>query len=247
MPRAARADAADQSAASVTKSGADMRRVASAVVAVVGVAGFAMPGATLAGASPHDVARVTSVEASARRLHVGETFRLTAGARDRASTDYVLTFIADWSQLHLDGGGVTCEGVAPDSPSADGPACEFDSFTTTTSTTTHISGTFGVTASTPRTFRITVCAASFTNPQTRSLIPEHARRQLQDPQVHDQLTQTRGTPRVTTGLLGRVLCLSPSDGGTFAWEGTARRDPVLRSGTVPPRPVDRAGDADRHS
>ena len=141
-----------------------MRRVASAIVAVVGVAGFAIPGATLAGASPTDVARVTTVEASARHLHVGETFRLTAGARDRGSTDYELTFIADWGQLHLDGGSVTCEGVAPDSPSADGPACEFDSFTTTTRTTTHISGTFGVTASTPRTFRITVCAASFTNP-----------------------------------------------------------------------------------
>ena len=123
-----------------------------------------MPGATLAGASPRDVARVTSVEASARRLHVGETFRLTAGGRDRGSTEYELTFIADWDGLHLADGAVTCEGVASGSPSADGPACEFDSFTTTTRTTTHISGTFGVTASTPKTFSITVCAASFTNP-----------------------------------------------------------------------------------
>jgi hypothetical protein len=141
-----------------------MRRVASAVVAVVGVAGFVMHGATLAGASSPDVARVTSLEASARSLRVGQMFSLRAGGRDEASTDYELIFIADWSQLHLTDVNITCDGLYPGIPSPDTPACEFDSFTTTTSTTTHINGTFEVTASTPRTFGITVCAASFTNP-----------------------------------------------------------------------------------
>jgi hypothetical protein len=141
-----------------------MRRLASVVVAVVGVVGFSVPGATLAGASSLDVARLTTLEASARSLHVGDVFSLKAGGQDKGSNDYELTFIADWNGLQLSDGGVVCEGVSLGSPSPDSPACEFDDFTTTTKTTTHIYGTFGVTAATPKTFRITVCAASFTNP-----------------------------------------------------------------------------------
>jgi hypothetical protein len=141
-----------------------MRRAASVLAAMVGVAGFVMPGAALAGASSPDVARLTSLDASARSLQIGETFTVTASGRDGGSPDYELTFIADWAQLHLAGGGITCEGTLLGSPSADGPFCEFDSFTTTVKMTTHIYGTFSATAETPKTFSLTACAASFTNP-----------------------------------------------------------------------------------
>src|SRR6476646_9588365 len=142
-----------------------MRRVASVVVAVVGVAGFVVSGPAVAGASsPPDVARVTSMVASARHLQDGEAFTLTAGGRDGGSNDYELTFIADLDGLHLADGVIVCEGVVLGSPSPDTPACEFDDITTTTRTTTHIYGTFVVTAETPRSFDISVCAASFTDP-----------------------------------------------------------------------------------
>ena len=133
-------------------------------VAVVVVVSAVVVGVSSAGASPPDVARVTSVQASATKLQVGETFTLTGGARDEGSTDYELTFIADWSELNLANGALSCAGTQPDEPSADGPACEFDEFTTTKTTTSHITGTFEVTPATPSPFTITVCAASFTNP-----------------------------------------------------------------------------------
>lgn len=141
-----------------------MRRIASVVVAVVGVIGFSVPGARLAGASTKDVARLTSLQTSAQSLHVGDVFTVTAAGQDKGSNDYELTFIADWDALHLADGGIVCEGTSLGSPSPDTPACEFDSATTTKKTTTHIYGTFGVTAATPKSFRITVCAASFSNP-----------------------------------------------------------------------------------
>jgi hypothetical protein len=141
-----------------------MRRVALAIAAVVGVPGFVLAGAPLAGASPPDVARVTSVRTSARRLHVGDPFSVTASAIDRASNDYMVIFVDDpWTQLHLGDLNMTCRGVSPGSPSPDTPGCEYDDFTTTTRTTTYTSGSFRVTASTPKSFGIKVCAASFTN------------------------------------------------------------------------------------
>ena len=104
------------------------------------------------------------MDASARSLQVGESFTVTGTGQDRGSSDYELTFIADWEQLHLGDGTIVCEGVLLGSPSPDTPACEFDDFTTTLKTTTHIYGTFSVTADTPKAFNLTVCAASFTNP-----------------------------------------------------------------------------------
>jgi hypothetical protein len=141
-----------------------MRRVVMVVVAVMGAVGFSALGATLAGASTRDVAYVTNVVASARSLQVGDMFTVTGAGQDKGSNEYELTFIADWDALHLADGGMVCEGTTLGSPSPDTPACEFDDATTTKKTTTHIYGTFGVTAATPKSFRITVCAASFSNP-----------------------------------------------------------------------------------
>ena len=140
--------------------------VATALLALACLVAAVPPvsGATLAGASTSDVARVTNVVASARRLHVGDMFTVTGEGQDKGSNDYELTFIADWDSAHLADGGIVCEGTSLGSPSPDTPACEFDSFTTTTKTPAHIHGTFGVTAATPKSFRMTVCAASFSNP-----------------------------------------------------------------------------------
>jgi len=141
-----------------------MSTIRSVAVVVVVAAVVVVVGMSSAGASPPDVARVTSVQASATKLRVGDTFTLTAGARDEGSPDYELAFVADWSALNLANGALSCAGTFPDEPSADGPSCEFDDFTTTKTTTSHITGTFEVTPATPSRFTITVCAASFTNP-----------------------------------------------------------------------------------
>jgi len=141
-----------------------MSTIRSVAVVVVVAAAVVVVGVSSAGASPPDVARVTSVQASATKLRVGDTFTLTAGARDEGSTDYQLAFVADWSALNLANGALSCAGTFPDEPSADGPVCYFDDFTTTKTTTSHITGTFEVTPATPSRFTITVCAASFTNP-----------------------------------------------------------------------------------
>jgi hypothetical protein len=118
-------------------------------------------------ASPPDVARIIRMKASAKTLRVGQTFSLDTRARDVGSTEYFVIFLADWSELNLTS-AFTCESMQPNSPSSDGPQCEYDSYTTRKHRATHTTGTFQVDASTPKTFSITACAASFTNPPNPS-------------------------------------------------------------------------------
>ena len=110
-----------------------------------------------------DVAHIVRVRTSSRVVHPGGvvTFTLDVAARDRGSNDYYVNFAGIPPGVNEYN---TCRGKQADTPSADGPFCEYDAFTTTTSTTTHTVGHFEADATVPRLISIDVCAQSFNNP-----------------------------------------------------------------------------------
>ena len=113
-----------------------------------------------------DVAHIMQVRTSNPAVHASGlvTFTLDVAARDRGSNDYYVNFAGlpqGVSEFN------TCRGKQADNPSADGPFCEYDAFTTTTSTTTHTVGHFEADATVPRLISIDVCAQSFNNPSSQ--------------------------------------------------------------------------------
>jgi len=113
-----------------------------------------------------DVAHIVSVTTSSLTAHPGGlvTFTLDVAARDRGSNDYYVNFAGIPAGVNEFN---TCQGKQADTPSADGPFCEYDAFTTTTSTITHTVGHFEADATVPRLISIDVCAQSFNNPSSQ--------------------------------------------------------------------------------
>jgi hypothetical protein len=114
---------------------------------------------------PPDYATISAVQASAT-VTQNQPFIVDVFAEDLGSPQYDVTYTANGVPPDLQLQQQTCNGTQPNTPSADTPACEYDSATTTLNTVTKTEYQFVWTGSKGVRFSFQVCAASETNPPT---------------------------------------------------------------------------------